>query len=84
MDCSHCTHEKHGLFECGELLDEKKGVRCGCSAQKRAAVLALRNLSGLLFSICGPPPSALQQQVRDTELAAENAILGIGGKEKPE
>lgn len=78
--CGRCPHEKHPAYECGIILDEAKGFRCGCNEAKRAAVLKLRELSGLLYSIFGPPPPDLQQRVRNVEVMAENAICDIPGR----
>jgi hypothetical protein len=80
--CGRCPHEKHLGWECGIILDQEKGSRCGCNEAKRAAVLKLRELSGVLIGIFGPPPPSLVQRVRDIEVVAENAIMEIPGRVK--
>ena len=79
-ECSRCDHEKHLGQECGIILDPSKDVRCGCSQAKREAVQEMRQLSGMLFSIFGPPPPRLVQEIRNAEVAVENAIMRIPGR----
>jgi hypothetical protein len=80
--CGRCPHEKHIGFECGIILDLDKDTRCGCSEAKRAAILKLRELSGTLFSMFGTPPPSLALEIRNVEVVAENAIMGIPGRTK--